>query len=69
MMPLEMLGIRTPRGSRIHLYNVEGERRETLCGRHIGVNPRLLGVGGVGPQVSADLSDCGGCARISVYND
>jgi len=40
--PIEYSGIRTPRGDVIHLYDIEGERGETLCGRHIGINPRYL---------------------------
>lgn len=62
-LPLEMLGIATPKGTRIHLYDVEGDRTETVCGRKIGVNTRYLGVGGLGPQVSADRADCRQCLK------
>lgn len=62
-LPLEMLGVTTPKGIRIHLYNVEGDRRETVCGRWIGVNARHLVLGGNGPQVSADFADCRKCLR------
>lgn len=62
-MPLEMLGITTPKGTRIHLYNVEGDRTETVCGRKIGVNTRALALGGFGPQVAADFADCRRCLK------
>lgn len=68
-LPLELLGIRTPKGSAIHLYDVEGERASTLCGRSIGVNPRYLGLGGHGGQVSADLADCRDCLRLAAATD
>lgn len=60
-LPLEMLGVTTPKGTRIHLYNVEGDRTETVCGRKIGVNVRALDLGGFGPQVAADFADCRKC--------
>ncbi len=62
-MPLEMLGVQTPKGTLIHLYNVEGERRFTLCDRWIGENARALALGGNGRQVSADLADCRRCLK------
>ena len=62
-LPLEMLGITTPKGNRIHLYDVEGYRLQTVCGRRIGVNTHLLAVGGLGPQLSADLADCRKCLK------
>lgn len=67
-LPLEMLGIRTPKGTRIHLYDVEGERLKTVCGQRIGVNTRYLGLGGSGPQVSADLADCRKCLRLATHD-
>lgn len=64
-LPLQLLGVRTPKGQRIHLYDTEGDRLTTLCARYIGVNTRHLGVGGFGGQVSADLADCGKCRRLA----
>lgn len=67
-LPLEMLGIQTPKGSAIHLYDVEGDRCSTVCGRSIGVNPRYLGLGGHGGQVSADLATCRECLRLATHD-
>lgn len=68
-LPLELLGIRTPKGTLVHLYDIEDDRKSTLCGRVIGVNPRYLGLGGLGPQVSADLADCRNCLRLAAATD
>lgn len=62
-LPLEMLGVTTPKGTLIHLYDIEGERRFTLCGRWIGENARALALGGSGRQVSADFADCRKCLK------
>lgn len=66
-IPLEMLGIHTPKGRLVHLYDVDGSRKATLCGRQIGINPRYLGLGASAP-VSADLVDCARCSRIARGN-
>lgn len=63
-LPLELLGIHTPKGTRIHLYDLEGERQYTLCGRWIGVNTRHLGLGG-SSGLSADLADCQRCGKLA----
>jgi hypothetical protein len=64
-LSIEFLGVTTPRGAAIHLYDVEGDRLSTLCGRHIGYNTFHLAVGGIGPQVSSDLVSCGSCVRLA----
>lgn len=64
-LPLEFLGITTPKGTTVHLYDVEADRLTTLCGRRIGWNPRHLGIGGVGPQVSSDTTTCKSCLRTA----
>jgi hypothetical protein len=63
-LPLQLLGIHTPKGARIHLYDLEGERRYTLCNRWIGVNSRHLGLGGPS-AFSADLADCARCRKLA----
>jgi hypothetical protein len=63
-LPLQLLGIHTPKGTRIHLYDLEGERQYTLCNRWIGVNSRHLGLGG-SSALSADLADCARCRKLA----
>jgi hypothetical protein len=67
-LPLQLFGIRAGKGYRIHLYDTEGDRLSTLCGRVIGINPRWLA-----PEFSAssggespDRADCGKCRRIAM---
>lgn len=62
-LPLQLLGTRVGKGYRIHLYNIESDRRRTVCGRTGLPNPRGMGLGGWG--VSADLSDCNKCRRLA----
>jgi hypothetical protein len=59
---LQLLGIHVGKGTTVHLYDLDGERRFTVCGRRIGVNPRFLGPGN-STGVSADLADCPKCRR------
>lgn len=61
-LPLELLGIYLPRGTAVHLYDLEGDRERTLCSRRIGINPRYLGLGWDYP-VSADRATCRACLR------
>jgi hypothetical protein len=63
-MPSRMRGLCTPRGHRVHLYDVEGDRRSTLCGSMIGVNPLTLIYG---PYIlPADRADCSKCRRLAL---
>ena len=63
-MPTQMRGICTPRGHRVHLYDVEGDRRSTLCGSLIGVNPLTLIYGWY--ILPADRADCSKCRRLAL---
>jgi hypothetical protein len=62
-LPLQLLGTYVGKGYRIHLYNIESDRRYTVCGRTGLPNPRGMGLGGWG--VSADLADCDKCLRLA----
>jgi hypothetical protein len=61
-MNLQLLGIRAGKGATVHLYDLDDERRFTVCGRRIGVNPRLLGPG-TSIGLPADSADCSNCRR------
>lgn len=64
-LPLQLLGVRTPKGQAVHLYDLEGDRLKTLCSRWICVNPTYLGLGGDSRQVSADLASCQVCIKLA----
>lgn len=66
-LPVNLLSLTTPKGTLLHLVDLDGDRHLSLCGRWLGVNPRYLYVGtwfpGVGP---AEAATCTRCVKLAV---
>jgi hypothetical protein len=70
-LPLQLLGVFMPKGNVVHLYDLEGERLLTLCGRNIQINPRHIGLGNSSERCApAESAGCSKCLRIAAtYGD
>ncbi|WP_251151532.1 hypothetical protein [Cellulosimicrobium sp. Marseille-Q4280] len=65
-LPLQLLAVGLPRGTVLHLVDLDGPKTRTLCDHKIRINPRLIYVGTGAPGiVTSDRADCPVCLRIA----
>ena len=65
-LPLQLLAVTTPKGVRRHLFDLEGNKLFSLCGRRLGINPRHLYLGTWVLNVSSsDNANCPTCLRLA----
>lgn len=62
--PISLFSVGLARGTVLHLFDEEGDRVETLCGRRIRTNPRYLGLGSQFVQ-SSDNATCKRCVKVA----